>query len=73
VNAAESVAYRAWLVDALADARRFRWLCDGNGYFLEEQAIAGSLNELERARAAIDAEMTNIDAMVKPIHPVELP
>lgn len=37
------------------DAERYRWLCDGNGYFLEEQMLCGHSNEKESADAAIDA------------------
>ena len=44
-----------------ADARRFRWLLEGNGYFLEEEMLCGHApcSEMEKAqcRAAIDAEM----------------
>lgn len=39
------------------DAARYRWLCDGNGYFLEEQTLCGHWNEKARADAAIDAEI----------------
>jgi len=41
-----------------ADARRLRWLLDGNGYFLEEQGICGSPpcddKEQNAARVLID-------------------
>ncbi|CPF47814.1 hypothetical protein [Burkholderia pseudomallei] len=41
--------------DDRRDAERYRWLCDGNGYFLEEQALCGHWNQKEEADAAIDA------------------
>jgi hypothetical protein len=37
------------------DAERYRWLCDGNGYFLEEEQLCGYTNEKADADAAIDA------------------
>lgn len=44
-----------------ADARRFRWLLSGNGYFMEEQNLCGHepTNEAERAaaRLMIDEQM----------------
>lgn len=44
-----------------ADARRMRWLLDGNGYFMEEERLCGygpcDEAEQDAARAAIDAEM----------------
>jgi hypothetical protein len=44
-----------------ADARRFRWLLAGNGYFLEEAGLCGrpsaSQEEQDRARAEIDEAM----------------
>lgn len=51
------------LLDALQaaqkDAERYRWLCDGNGYFLEEEMLCGYENEKQEADDAIDAAMTN--------------
>ncbi|CAK1286780.1 hypothetical protein NQH47_00270 [Burkholderia pseudomallei] len=44
------------LQEAKRDAERYRWLCDGNGYFLEEQMLCGHSNE--KGRAAIDATRT---------------
>lgn len=42
-----------------ADARRFRWLLDGNGYYMQEQRLCGyppcSDVEKDEARAAFDA------------------
>ena len=38
------------------DAERYRWLCDGNGYFMEENGLCGHGPEKEKADAAIDAE-----------------
>jgi hypothetical protein len=44
--------------DDAADARRFRALLDGNGYFMEENCLCGlrpcDEAEQDRARAAID-------------------
>jgi len=42
-----------------ADAKRFRWLLDGNGYFLEEQFLLGGSDpkEQDEVRIAIDEEM----------------
>jgi len=42
-----------------ADAKRFRWLLDGNGYFLEEQFLNGgpTTKEQDEVRIAIDEEM----------------
>lgn len=39
------------------DAERYRWICDGNGYFMEENHLCGHDNEKDRADAYIDAEM----------------
>lgn len=39
------------------DAARYRWLCNGNGYFLEERGIAGHGEEKKAADEAIDAAM----------------
>ena len=44
-----------------ADAKRFRWLLNGNGYFMEENYLCGhddpSEEEQDDARAEIDKEM----------------
>ena len=44
-----------------ADAQRFRWLLNGNGYFMEEEMLCGHgpCNEKEQneARKIIDKEM----------------
>ena len=44
-----------------ADARRFRWLLNGNSYFLEEERLCGfpdvSEEDKEKARVIIDEEM----------------
>lgn len=52
------------LLDALeaaredaADAARYRWLCDGNGYFMEEAGLCHINNEKPEADAAIDKAM----------------
>lgn len=38
-----------------ADADRYRWLCDGNGYFMEENMLCGHSNEKDAADKEIDA------------------
>lgn len=38
------------------DAERYRWLCDGRGYFLEERGLCGHGPDKEAADAAIDEE-----------------
>lgn len=42
-----------------ADAKRFRWLLDGNGYFLEMEDLPGGSDpkEQDEVRIAIDEEM----------------
>lgn len=44
-----------------ADAKRFRWLLDGNGYFMEAMLLCGigpcSDDEKDAARKCIDDEM----------------
>lgn len=44
-----------------ADARRFRWLLDGNSYFLQEERLCGfhdvSEEDKEKARVIIDDAM----------------
>lgn len=46
-----------------ADAARFRWLLNGNGYFMEEQFLCGHLpiseEERDAARAKIDAAIAD--------------
>lgn len=39
------------------DAERYRWLCDGNGYFMEENYLCGHENDKERADLMIDIEI----------------
>lgn len=39
------------------DALRYRWLCNGNGYFMEEQMLCHVSNDKEDADAAIDSAM----------------
>lgn len=47
-------------VEALRkDAIRYQWLCNGNGYFMEEQGICGHSEEKTEADAAIDYAMAN--------------
>lgn len=44
-----------------ADARRFRWILSGHGYFMEERGLCGfrpcSESEQDEARRAIDEAM----------------
>ena len=44
-----------------ADAKRFRWLLDGNGYFMEEEMLCSPHSHTEedkdKARIAIDRQM----------------
>ncbi len=44
-----------------ADAKRFRWLLSGNGYFMEENFLCGHApttpEEQDKARAEIDEAM----------------
>ena len=44
-----------------SDARRMRWLLEGNGYFMEENFLCGSMNsdedEKNKARTIIDEAM----------------
>ena len=47
------------LLNLIADAQRYEWLCDGNGYFMEEEMICGHGNEKARADAAIDSAIEN--------------
>lgn len=42
---------------AQKDADRYQWLCDGNGYFMEEQGICGHSNEKAEADRQIDIAM----------------
>jgi len=39
------------------DAARYRWLCDGNGYFMEQQFLCGHSNDKLAADLAIDEAM----------------
>jgi len=41
------------------DAERYRFIVDGQGYFLEEQGICGHSNEKAAADAAIDFYIEN--------------
>lgn len=47
----------AELEELRKDAERYRWLCDGNGYFMEENSLCGHDNDKEEADAEIDAAM----------------
>jgi hypothetical protein len=46
-----------------ADAKRMRWLLDGNGYFMEEERLCGHKpcdeDEQDHARRLIDQEMAS--------------
>jgi hypothetical protein len=47
-----------------ADAKRMRWLLNGNGYFMEEEMLCGyseglTCDEQDHCRAVIDAAMAN--------------
>lgn len=48
----------------MQDAARYRWLCAGNGYFLEEEGIAGPWTKDGKAEAdqAIDERMARAKA-----------
>lgn len=48
---------RAMIEALAADARRYRWLCDGNGYFMEEAHLCASTNDKQRADLQIDEAM----------------
>lgn len=65
--------FRSWLIrmirkitgvdrSIVADARRMRWMLNGNGYAMEELGLCGhgpcSKEEQDRARKAIDKEMS---------------
>lgn len=39
------------------DAGRYRWLCDGNGYFMEEAGLCGATNDKGEADRQIDDAM----------------
>lgn len=41
------------------DAERYQWLCDGNGYYLEEAGLCGHSNEKAEADEAIDFYIAN--------------
>lgn len=59
-QAKENEALRARvaeLEELRKDAERYRWLCDGNGYFMEENSLCGHDNDKEEADAEIDAAM----------------
>ena len=46
-------------VEALRrDAERYRWLCNGNGYFMEEEMLCGHSNDKADADRQIDIAMT---------------
>lgn len=47
------------LIELIADAQRYEWLCDGNGYFMEEEMLCGHGNDKARADAAIDSAIAN--------------
>lgn len=63
--AAEVERLREEVAELRADATRYRWLCDSNGYFMEERMLCGHENEKERADSAIDIEMLNDEMMAR--------
>jgi len=54
-----------------ADAKRFRWLLDGNGYFMEEGGFCGHEScddkEKDEARIAIDEMMEKTSNVIPKI------
>lgn len=52
-----------------ADARRFRWILAGNGFFLEEQMLCGYTpcgdDEQDTARRLIDEAMSGTSDSVR--------
>ncbi len=40
------------------DAKRYRWLCDGHGYFMEEEELCGHGPDKAEADRRIDEAMT---------------
>jgi hypothetical protein len=52
---------------AIEDAERYVWLCNGHGYFLEEEGIAGHTNDKAAADAAIDEEMRSDGLEPEPV------
>ena len=65
-NAEDNDALVEQLALAAADAKRFRWLLFGNGYFLEEELLCGhdpcSTEEENELRKAVDEAMAAIPA-----------
>ena len=52
----------ARIAELEADAARFRWMLDGNGYFMEEAGLCGYApdeKEKDRARLEIDEAMAD--------------
>lgn len=51
-----------------ADARRLRWLLEGNGYFMEEEGLCGHTpcdeEEKDAARAKIDEEIASREVTI---------
>lgn len=39
------------------DAERYRWLCDGNGYFMEENYLSGVYHTKQEIDVVIDEAM----------------
>lgn len=50
----------ARLAGAESDAARYRWIVDGNGYFLEERGLCHVSNEKDEADRAIDEEIGKV-------------
>lgn len=51
---------RAELTQCKADAERYRWLCNGNGYFMEENFLCGHDNQKHQADKEIDDAMQGL-------------
>ena len=47
------------VLELIADAERYQWLCDGHGYYLEEAGLCGHSNEKAEADKAIDFYIAN--------------
>lgn len=57
LNPREAMALLGMLEAAEKDSARYRWLCDGNGYFMEERMLCGYETDKDRADSVIDAAM----------------
>lgn len=66
VSIAVGEALAAELLSCRRDARRYQWICNGNGYYMEEQYLCGHTNEKDRADAAIDREIADEQSKEQP-------